>query len=59
MSETDSFDIERLSSLHTEGIPLLDVRSPKEFGEGHIPNAVSFPLMTDDERALIGTCYKQ
>ncbi|RMF63979.1 MAG: tRNA 2-selenouridine(34) synthase MnmH, partial [Cyanobacteria bacterium J069] len=38
---------------------LLDVRSPSEFGQGHIPGALSFPLFTDDERAQVGTCYKQ
>jgi tRNA 2-selenouridine synthase len=39
--------------------PLLDVRSPGEFAHGHIPGAVSFPLFTDDERAQVGTVYKQ
>jgi tRNA 2-selenouridine synthase len=39
--------------------PILDVRSPGEFQRGHIPGAVSFPLFTDDERAEVGTCYKQ
>ncbi|RDC66264.1 tRNA 2-selenouridine(34) synthase MnmH [Adhaeribacter pallidiroseus] len=40
-------------------IPVLDVRAPKEFTEGHIPGAESLPLFTDDERAQIGTAYKQ
>lgn len=39
--------------------PLLDVRSPSEFIQGHIPGAISFPLFTDCERAQIGTVYKQ
>lgn len=38
---------------------MLDVRSPGEYAQGHIPGAVSFPLFTDDERAQVGTCYKQ
>ena len=37
---------------------VLDVRSPGEYTHGHIPGALSFPLFTDDERALVGTCYK-
>ena len=41
-----------------EGV-ILDVRSPKEFQNGQIPGAVSFPLFTDDERAEVGTLYKQ
>ena len=40
-------------------VPLLDVRSPGEYAHAHIPGAVSLPLFTDDERAKIGTAYKQ
>lgn len=40
-------------------IPLLDVRSPSEFKQGHMPGALSFPLFNDEERAQIGTLYKQ
>ena len=39
--------------------PILDARSPGEFEKGHIPGAVSFPLFSDEERARVGTCYKQ
>jgi tRNA 2-selenouridine synthase len=39
--------------------PLLDVRSPGEFGRGHIPGAVNVPLFDDAGRAEIGTLYKQ
>jgi tRNA 2-selenouridine synthase len=46
------------SFLNAPGI-LLDVRSPGEFAQGHIPGAISFPLFTDDERSQVGTCYKQ
>lgn len=38
---------------------LLDVRSPGEYSRGHIPGAISFPLFTDQERAVVGTIYKQ
>lgn len=44
--------------LTADGI-VLDVRSPGEYEQGHLPGAVSFPLFTNDERAQIGTCYKQ
>lgn len=39
--------------------PILDVRSPGEYAHAHIPGAISFPLFTDDERAIVGTLYKQ
>lgn len=37
----------------------VDVRSPGEFAESRIPNAVNIPLFTNEERAEIGTIYKQ
>lgn len=39
--------------------PILDVRSPGEYEHGHLPGAISFPLFTNEERAQVGTCYKQ
>jgi tRNA 2-selenouridine synthase len=44
--------------LNAPGI-LLDVRSPGEFAQGHIPGAISFPLFTNEERSQVGICYKQ
>lgn len=38
---------------------VLDVRSPGEFGKGHIPGAINMPLFSDEERAKIGTVYKR
>ena len=38
---------------------IIDVRSPKEFAEDHIPNAISLPVLNDQERAEVGTLYKQ
>src|SRR3954468_18533384 len=39
--------------------PVLDVRSPGEFENAHIPGAYSLPLFTDEERKVVGTAYKQ
>jgi tRNA 2-selenouridine synthase len=41
------------------GGTLLDVRSPAEYSQGHIPGALNLPLFNDEERAEIGTLYKQ
>lgn len=42
-----------------ENIPILDARSEGEFSQGHFHNAISFPILNDEERALVGTCYKR
>jgi tRNA 2-selenouridine synthase len=37
----------------------IDVRSPAEFAEDHIPGAVNLPVLDDQERAQVGTMYVQ
>ena len=46
-------------SLFLNDVPLIDTRAPVEFSRGAFPNAVNLPLMTDEERAAVGTCYKE
>jgi tRNA 2-selenouridine synthase len=41
------------------GGALLDVRTPAEFRQGHIPGAANLPLFSDAERAEVGTLYKR
>jgi tRNA 2-selenouridine synthase len=38
---------------------VIDVRSPGEFAEDHAPGAVNLPVLTDAERAEVGTIYVQ
>ncbi len=38
---------------------IIDVRSPSEFAEDHIPGAINLPVLDDAERAEIGTVYVQ
>ena len=38
---------------------IIDVRSPSEFQDGHIPGAINLPVLSDEERSLVGTLYKQ
>lgn len=38
---------------------IIDVRSPSEFEEFHLPNSENIPLFNDSERAIVGTAYKQ
>ena len=45
--------------IKAKSLPVLDVRSPGEYVQGHIPGALSLPLFNDEERAKVGTLYKQ
>jgi len=57
MSELPLFD--DFERIVLEARPLIDTRASVEFAEGAFPGAVNLPLMTDEERAQVGTCYKQ
>lgn len=52
-------DITDLRPLFLNDIPMMDVRAPVEFHKGAFPNTVNLPLMDDEERRRVGTCYKQ
>ncbi len=53
--------IKYVSNLHeiNKFDNVIDVRSPSEFKLDHIPNAINLPVLTDDERHLIGKTYTQ
>jgi tRNA 2-selenouridine synthase len=38
---------------------IIDARSPGEYAEDHLPGAISCPVLSDEERARVGTLYKQ
>lgn len=38
---------------------VIDVRSPAEFAEDHVPGAVNLPALSNEQRAEVGTIYKQ
>jgi|GEM_PF-5469318 len=49
-----------LSDLATLDIDeIIDVRSPAEYAEDHIPGAISLPVLSNEERARVGTIYTQ
>jgi len=49
-----------LAALRAAGFDaIIDVRSPSEFAEDHVPGAVSMPVLSDEERARVGTIYVQ
>jgi len=52
------FRTAKLSQL-TEFDEIIDVRTPAEFAEDHIPGAINCPVLSDEERITVGTLYKQ
>ena len=52
-------DTEDYRALFLADAPMMDMRAPLEFDKGAFPCATSLPLMTDEERAQVGTCYKR
>jgi len=54
----EQIDIEIFLKLSNE-YPVFDVRSPGEYSHAHIPEALTLPLFTDDQRKVTGTTYKQ
>ena len=52
-------DTQNYLALFVDDTPLIDTRAPVEYARGAFPNAVNLPLMSDDERAAVGTCYKE
>jgi tRNA 2-selenouridine synthase len=56
----DEITIEELLQLRESApVTTIDVRSPSEFADGTIPGSVNIPLFDDEERAQVGTVYKQ
>jgi tRNA 2-selenouridine synthase len=47
-----------LKNIFLTSIPLIDVRAPIEFNEGSLPHSVNLPIMNNEEREQVGTCYK-
>ncbi|HDR8951968.1 tRNA 2-selenouridine(34) synthase MnmH [Burkholderia vietnamiensis] len=38
---------------------IIDVRTPLEFAEDHIPGALNAPVLSNEERVIVGTMYRQ
>ena len=49
-----------LKDIYDHGFDtVIDTRSPAEFAEDHVPGAINLPALSNDERAEVGTMYKQ
>ena len=55
--ELKNCKFESISKVNFDTI--IDVRSPKEFTEDHIPNSINLPVLSDFEREVVGKIYIQ
>ncbi len=54
----DRLPFEKLLNFKQE-LPVVDVRTPAEYENGHIPGSFNIPLFSNEERAHVGTVYKK
>ena len=52
-------DTQDYRQLFLSDTPMMDVRAPVEFVKGSFPSASNLPVLTNRERELVGTCYKE
>ncbi len=54
------YELTDLNTLDKAGFDaIIDVRAPSEFAIDHVPGAINLPVLSDEERAAVGTIYKQ
>ncbi|MBE6053047.1 MAG: tRNA 2-selenouridine(34) synthase MnmH [Clostridium sartagoforme] len=59
MINKNLYKAENFKDLVINDIPLIDVRAPIEYEKGAFPNSINLPILTNEERHLIGICYKE
>ena len=52
-------NVEEFLEKAAQGLPIIDVRSPAEYEQAHIPSAYTLPIFDNEERAVVGTMYKK
>jgi len=51
-------DTNNYRKIFLSNAPMIDLRAPSEFEQGAFPTAINLPLMDDEQRRLVGICYK-
>ncbi len=54
-----TIELEKALAERRNGTLFVDVRTPAEFAESTIPGAINVPIFSNEERAQVGTVYKQ
>ncbi|MEA3543619.1 MAG: tRNA 2-selenouridine(34) synthase MnmH [Thermodesulfobacteriota bacterium] len=55
----ETIELEKALEQRCKGALIIDVRTPAEFAEATIPGAANVPIFSNDERAQVGTVFKQ
>ena len=55
----NQLEIDNFQQLFQNNTPLMDVRAPVEYSRGSFPGVLNAPLMTDNERHIVGRSFKQ
>lgn len=59
MNFKGEIELDHILQTGIDSFNLIDVRSPSEYTEDHIPGSVNIPILDDDARKIVGTLYKQ
>ncbi len=59
MPSSEWISADEFKNLFINDVPLMDVRANIEFVENHFPSSVNLPILDNEQRALVGTAYKQ
>ena len=59
MIDKNLYQTNDFKSIVLNDIPLIDVRAPIEYEKGAFPNSINLPILNNEERHIIGICYKE
>ena len=59
MIDKNLYQTSDFKNIVINDIPLIDVRAPIEYEKGAFPNSINIPILNNEERHIIGICYKE
>ncbi len=59
LSAVPTVDVVAVLAARRGSVSVIDLRTPGEFAQDHVPGACNLPLFDDVQRAIVGTLYKQ
>ena len=59
MMDKKDYQTNDFENIVLNNIPLIDVRAPIEYEKGAFINSINIPILNNEERHIIGICYKE